>query len=216
MAFQDVGPHSLEPSKETTLSEPNAAVLAAAQNTPKVVNEDGLAKLRAGVAKVRELEAVKADLEERLKDVNIELWDQYHKHLPDLMDAAGVPKITIEAEGNMPRVEAEAQFFYKAGILADWPDEQRAAAFSWLDKNGHGDLIKTQAIVEFNREDRPAAVQFIREQRAAGKNVTAKEAVHHGTLTSWLREQVEKHKTTPPLDIIGGQVGRIVKLKQKD
>jgi hypothetical protein len=54
---------------------------------------------------------------------------------------------------------------------------------------------------------------------AAGKNspvlpgVTAKENVPWNTLTAWLKEQVEKGNT-PPLDTIGGEVGRIVKLKE--
>ena len=35
-----------------------------------------------------------------------------------------------------------------------------------------------------------------------------------GTLTSWVKEQIEAGKPTPPLDVIGATVGQHVKIKK--
>lgn len=193
---------------------PPAELLRAAQNTPlPQASEDKLQKLRKAVAEVRDLEKVKADQEEALKATNVALYEQYFKHLPDLLDGVGVPSIELAPEGNMPGVVAKVEPYYKANISADWEPEKRQDAFTWLDTNGHGDLIKTEVIVSFNRDMRGDALKFAEEQRAAGYSVTTKENVPWATLTSWLKEMVEKHKIMPPLETLGATVGRVVKLK---
>lgn len=180
------------------------------------VRQDKLDKLREGVKLVRDLEAEKEDLAARLKEINIKLEASYYKDLPDLLDEAGVTAIELPAEGNQPAVKAEAKPFYRANIPANWPQPQRSAAFAWLDDNGHGDLIKQTVEVAFARGERDLAHDFLKEVNDRGLNVEFAEGVHSATLTAWLREQVEKVGITPPLDIIGGTVGRIVKLKAKD
>lgn len=189
------------------------AVLAAAQASPQKVNADKLAELRAMVSKVRDLEAAKNDLETRLKETNIELQEYYFKSLPDLMDQARVPEITIAAEGNYPAVKATALAFYRANIPADWPAEKRAEAFAYLDERGDGDLIKTAVTVQYSREERAEAQQFAAELRRQGLQPTLEENVHWATLTSWLKETVEKHSEIPDLEKIGGMVGRQVRLR---
>jgi hypothetical protein len=195
---------------------PNAAVLAAAMAQPAKANTDRLAALRAKVAEARDQEAQKADLEERLTAINISLQDLYYKALPDLLDEVGVPKITLAAEGNMPEVTAEAKPFYRANIASGWPDEQRKAAFAYLDELNSGDIIKTQVGVQFGRDQRDDAIAFADQLAKGGMTPILKEEVPHSTLTAWLKEQVEKHNFTPDLDKIGGTVGRVVKLKSKD
>jgi len=178
---------------------------------------DRLAQLRDLVAEARDLERRKAQLQEELSDVNKQLTGEggmYFKKLPDLMGEVGVSVVTLEADGNNPAVEAKAGPYYACNIAVGWPEEKRKAAFEWLDTNGHGDLIKTEVTVQFRREDRNDAVRFLELARAFG-TPEIKEAVHHGTMTAWLREQVEQHQYIPPLDLIGGAVGRSVKLKEK-
>jgi hypothetical protein len=138
----------------------------------------------------------------------------YFKRLPDLMGELGINVVSLEADGNVPAVEAKAAPFYAANIAVGWPEEKRRAAFDWLDGNGHGDLIKTEVTVSFRREDRDEAVKFLKVAKDYGRP-EIKEAVHHGTLTAWLREQVEDQHYIPPLDVLGGTVARSVKLKVK-
>ena len=191
--------------------------LLAEMNTPSKVEDDRLLSLRAAVAIVRDMEADKADLEARLKATNIALQVQYFKTLPDLMDSIGVSKLVLQPEGNHPAVTAEAKPFYRANISAEWPPEQQAKGFAYLTEEGAGDLIKTQVTVSFNRDAREDALKFAEavNQNFAGA-VQVKESVPWATLTSWLKEQVEKFGRVPELEPIGGQVGRIVKLKSTE
>lgn len=194
-----------------------AALRQAIEDSPHTISADRLKRLRDLVAQTRDLEKRKSDLEEQLKEVSKQLSGEegmYFHKLPDLMSELGVSVMTLEAEGNMPAVEAKAGPFYAANIAAGWPEEKRTAAFKWLDKNGHGDLIKTEVSVRFNREDRGRARAFAKLAKTYG-SPEIHEAVAWNTLTAWLREQVEDKGYVPPLDIIGGSVGRSVKLKTK-
>jgi len=187
----------------------------AARERPPQISQDSLRRLRELVADARDLEQRKKQLEEQLKEVSRKLNGDdglYFKKLPDMMDEIGVQVITLAAEGNMPAVTASVGPFYAANIGVKWPDQRREAALAWLDDNGHGDLIKTEVTLSFKREDREAARAFVTEARKYGTPVI-EETVHHGTLTAWLREQVEEIGYVPPLDIIGGTVARSVKLK---
>src|ERR1700742_2219663 len=183
--------------------QPPAALIAAAKENPQKANQDSLQRLREAVANVRDMEMRKANAEETLKKINIELQNQYFKELPDLMTEVGVSELTISAEGNMPAYKAKSEPYYKGVIQEGWPEEQKQAAFDWLDDNGHGDLIKTQVTVSFPREQRAAAVKFAKQVEKAGMNASVGQTVHWGTLTAWLKEMIEKHKTIPPLETLG-------------
>ena len=196
------------------MSGPPAEVLEAMEAAPpSAPAEDKLTRLRGAVAYVRDLEALKADLENRLKETNIELNRQYTKVLPDLFDEVGIERITLPAEGNNPPVEARASNFYRANIAAEWPEDKRTVGFRYLEAQDAGDLIKTVITLPFNREDHAKAKSFAQELRAKGFTPTVAETVQWNTLTSWLKDRVENHKSLPDLEKIGGTVGRIVRLK---
>lgn len=174
---------------------------------------DKLDDLRKHVALARDIEMSISDLEEQLADKRRRLQELYSKTLPDMMDAAGVAHIAIPAEGNYPGFDAKVAPFYAAGVPVSWPAEKRVAAFAWLQNNGHGDLIKTEVQLKFQRDQRAEAIKVATALEAQGLHPEVKESVHSGTLTAWLREQVEGGNPLPPLDIIGGTVGRTVRLK---
>lgn len=190
-----------------------------ASETKEQASETSLTALREGVAKFRDLQAAKSDLEERLKAVNIEINELEFGKLVDLMDAARVPSITIEAEGNLPQMRVEIKPYYHANISADWPEEKRRAAFGFLDKDGSGDLIKTEVTTAFARDQREAALKYLDKLREEGMNASAKEAVAWNTLTAWVKEQIEKkNRTFTPeeLEALGAKVGRVAKIKPLD
>jgi len=194
--------------------QPPAALLAAAAERPEALpSEDRLLALRAKVAEARDLEQDKADLEQRLKDTNIALQKLYFKDLPDMFDELGIPLIELAPEGNHPGVKAKAEPYYRANIAADWDEPRRQAAFGYLVDSGNGDLIKTEVITNFPRGAHQEAMAFADSARDNGLSVTIKESIPHSTLTSWLKESVEKHGIVPPLETIGATVGRVVKLK---
>lgn len=190
-------------------------ILAAMAANPSIPNPDRLEDLRKLVARARDLELTKKELEERLEEVKSALYGReglYHKLMPEMMDDIGVAKIALAAEGNLPAVEAKTQPFYAASIPTGWPAEQRQDAFDYLDSTGHGDLIKTEVTLAFPREQRARALEFVKLAKKFG-SPDMKENVHHMTLTAWLREQVEIKRVIPDLEKIGGTIARIVKLK---
>ena len=175
---------------------------------------DKLDVLKAKLGEVRDIDREISDLVSRAESLGERRTMILTKTLPDLLDDAGVPKIEIEASGNLPAMEAKVVPYYSASIAASWPEERRAAAFKWLDESGNGDLIKTTITVQFPREDRKTALDVVAELRKKDLFVEVKDAVSQQTLTKWLKETYEDGGAKPPLDVIGGSVGRVVKVKE--
>jgi hypothetical protein len=199
-------------------AEPSAALLA--ENEKSSSPQDKLDQLReacrAGRDDILELE----DLEGQVAAVKARIQVRIRETIPELLVLAKVPAITLEAEGNHPAYEIKLKDFYRAGISAEWEPEKQQAAFDALADLDSGDLIKTTVTLRFGRDDREKAllvVALLRDQQglAVGENFEIKQAVHQATLTKWLRERLQ-HKPplpVPPLDVIGGDVGRVAEIK---
>lgn len=244
-----------------TVKPPSSDLLAAMLAEPEPeINPDKLAVITQAIQKAFKIETYKKRLEDLTEQSNSHLKNLYHRVLPDLMDEAQIPKLTVQVDDELGKVEAKADAYYRANIPADWPEEDREKAFDWLAENGHGDLIKVEVAVAFPREKFAEAMtlqaalrgphliltgaaldNFRADTRSAaadqlsdeGKDddgeifsdghpaVSLKKNIPWATLTSWLKEQYGlfadgKIAATPPLDILGATVGRIVKLKPKD
>jgi hypothetical protein len=201
-------------SPDTNSGPPEALrrLLTEDRSTPSA---DRLQRLRDAVSGARAMESEKADLEARLKETNIALYNLYMKDLPDLFDEVGVDSISLPPEGNYPGVIATASPYYRANISAEWDHTKRTEGFAYLEGMDAKDLIKTIVTVPFNREDRARAQELVMKLQAMGYLPIVAESVHNMTLTAWLKEQVEVKHKLPDLDKIGGTVGRIVKLKDQ-
>ncbi len=200
------------------MNEPSAAVLRRSSASKAKPDQDKLDKLQEAASEVRDLEATLKDLIERQKEIEAKVFTLYHETLPTLMDLAGVDRIGLPASGNLPAMDAYLCPFYRASIAASWPEEQRKAAFNFLESKGHGDLIKTAVSIAFPREERKQAVELAETLAEQGLAPQVNEMVHHGTLTSWLKEQIEERNqsfTQSELEALGASVGRIVNLKER-
>jgi hypothetical protein len=196
------------------LAKKMSAALAAAM-TPIQPTQDKLEALRNAVRRQRDLQLEIRELQQLLSDKNKALSDMEMRELPDLFYAAGVDSVGITAEGNLPAYDATMRPFYHANIKADWPDEQKSDAFKWLDKEGHGDLIKTMIKVELGRGERKQAIKLEKALQEMGIDYSSELGVPWNTLTAFVKEQIEKHQTVPPLDLLGASVGTVVKLKER-
>lgn len=175
--------------------------------------EDKLDKVRDGVRRMRDLRARRADLEEQVAETGRLLYELEFSELPSLFDEARVTNIGLEPEGNQPGVVAKVAPYYKANIAADWSEEKKSAAFEWLDKNGHGGLIKTIISVELPRGSRGLAKQVKSALKKLRVPYTENPGVPWNTLTAFVREQIEGGNTVP-LDTLGATVGRVVKITE--
>lgn len=193
---------------------PELAALAAEEVAP----QDRLVLLRTKVARVRDLRAAVADMEERTKAANKELDDLRFRELPDLFQEVGVARLGLDPDGNLPAYDAELKDHFKANIVADWPPEQREAGFAVLEAHGAEDLIKNTIVVELGRGENVTAEDICRFLGERGIPFTQGRAVSWNTLTSWLKEQVKKYNRTfsaAELDAIGGRVGKVVEAKPR-
>lgn len=176
------------------------------------VPADKLEALQAKAAEMRDLEKEIEDLQATIEEKAKQVWVIAHEELPSLMMDAGVDRIGLPPTGNLPGYDAKMTPFYRANIAASWDQDKRSKAFQYLESIGAGDLIKTEIGVALPREKREEAKQLM--VQLASFSPSVKEAVHPGTLTSWLKEQLQDGQSVD-LEIIGGETGTTVKLKPR-
>lgn len=194
---------------------PSAALARKIKTEKPVVPEDKLELVREQLRRSRDTELEMSELASRLKVKSEEQNKRVFEELPALFQEIGIDRLGIEADGNLPAYDATLTPYYKANISGEWPPEQQDAAFDWLEKEGHGDLVKNKFVVQLGRDDEEKALRLRALLEEAGFEFENKRAVPWNTLTSFVKEQVEKHNTTPPLDLLGATVGKIVKLKPR-
>jgi|KBSSwiStaDraftv2_1062776.scaffolds.fasta_scaffold07344_2 hypothetical protein len=183
-------------------------------STQKVINEDSLERAKTAVRAVRDLQAQISSAEEALSAMKRELYKKIREELPDLFFEVGIDKVGIPAEGNMPAYDATLKPFAKAVIAAGWDEERKAQAFEYLEANGASSLIKNKIEIQLDRGDFELATKLRGVLESMNVDYESEMSVQWNTLTSWLKERIRQHKT-PPLDIIGGDVGQIVELKER-
>ena len=176
---------------------------------------DQLQALRAKAQELRTLQLTIADTEERLDQMRSQLKQLQFTTLPDMMDVVGVDHIGLPAQDNLPACDLVLSPYYRANVAASWTEERRTRAFAALTEANAGDLIATEIKLTLPR-GQPGLTQKVLSTLVTkfGLTAIAYQAVHHGTLTAWVREQFESHRPLPPLDLIGASIGRIAELKE--
>jgi hypothetical protein len=194
-----------------TEAEDDPVAALAAEDAPRA-SEDLIEEIKrmAGVARGQEKAVSLLSL--KLTEAKRQLDHTITRTLPELMDKAGIPSVTIDDGHGVYTVSVRTS--YNANIAATWDNERRKAAFDWLDNNGHGSLIKTEVVTNFPRDERDEVANFIGYLDREGHSYLKREGVHAGTLSSWLREMITSGHT-PPLDVIGGYVERVAKIKEE-
>lgn len=139
---------------------------------------EGLAEL---VTQQLSLEDRIANGEALLKKLKGELEVLSTKTIPDKMDQLGMRSLTLT---NGRRVEIKP--FYSCKVLS--PD-----AYVWLDKHGHGGIIKTTVERKFSRDQRKEAVEFAHDH----PEFSLVESIHHQTLTAFTKEIYTKNESLP-------------------
>lgn len=202
-------------TKKNQPAGPSAALVARMQADKTATPEDRLEGIRSHLRIARDTAKEILDTEARLKTLKEEQVTRLQKDLPDLFDEANIDKLGLPAEGNLPAYDCKLDPYYHASISADWPEEKRTLAFDYLAGAGAEDLVKSLIIIALPRGERKTAKKVEAGLEKAGVPYVTKLDVPWNTLTAWVKEQVEKNKTLPKLDLIGATVGRVVKLKER-
>ena len=144
--------------------------------------------------------------EEKLKQLKSTETTLSEQTIPDLMHRAGIASIKLD-DGT----KVEVKPFYSAKI----PISRTEEAFTWLRDNGHGDLIKNNVMVTFQRKQDNEAKSLVAELRDKGHNVKQAEKVEPMTLKAFVKEQIQDGKNVP-VDLFGVYVASKTKITTKE
>ena len=129
--------------------------------------------------------------EERLKELKVEIREIEEKELPDAMASCN----------NMTRFDLAdgSQISVKDDLFCSIPEDKRAGALTWLEKNGHSELIKHDVKVSFAKGEYDEADKLIKVLNKNFKNIPydEKSSVHAGTLKAFAKERYGLGETLP-------------------
>lgn len=101
--------------------------------------------------------------------------------IPTLMEACGVTEYATTTGLKLKIKKLVRASISKANL---------AKAVAWLDKHGHGGLVKRKVFLDFTREQEAEAKKLEASLRKRGfENVSTTHTVHAGTLAAWVRER---------------------------
>ncbi len=157
-------------------------------DAPKEVTDAQMGTLAKAVNRFLEKEKAVIDATEALKVLTAEWRKIGEMDIPELMDNLGWETITLKS-GQKVAV--------KDAVQCAIPAAARPEAHAWLEKNGHGDLIKIAVTVKFARGERTKAEKIVRVMTKAGCAPSMAESVHAGTLKAWARVELENGRKLP-------------------
>jgi hypothetical protein len=163
--------------------------------------------MQALAAEVNDIDTRIAKNQARIDELNERRLAIVAGELIDMMDRAHVQLLQVGGR------KFKAEPYYKAVI----PTEDPEPGLDWLEENDAGDLVKNEVVAFFPRgaEEEAKLAADLLKKRFQMADVSRKRTVHWMTLTKWLKEMHQSsdiNKIMPPLDIIGGIIGRIVKI----
>lgn len=139
---------------------------------------------------VEKAAAAEADFNEKKRAVV-----RYQEHLiPEAMHAAGMQEFTTSA-GYKVKI--------KSDVRASIPVARQPEAFAWLEKNGHGGLIKRTVEVSFAMGQEEDAKKLEEELRNRELSVGSDRRVESSSLKALIRRLLEDKKTQIPMDLLG-------------
>ena len=155
----------------------------AEENTPQYLQT----RIANYVKEVRQIESSIGELEGQISQLKAQKGELEMKKIPDALLEAGLSEITT-----LDGLKVTTQLY--VGAI---PAEKKAEAFAWLDREGHGSIIKRQVSVQFDKGSTEAAKRAEEAIVQLGLNPKTTLDVHYQTFKSFAKEQVNKGKTLP-------------------
>jgi hypothetical protein len=162
------------------------------EDSPDNATIDSHDKLKYLTTLIEKLGSKKTELkeaEEVVERITEEIRHLSGVVIPGIFDELGVKKITLQ-NGKEVKIHSE----WVGSISKD----NSLAAYSWLEDNGHGSIIKKTIDIGLKKGESETAKK-IREWLIHEKIFSFKEgsSVHHSTLKSFINEQKEKGSDLP-------------------
>jgi hypothetical protein len=170
--------------------------------------EVDLTTIKKAATELRDAYLRKTDLETQVKEIQSQIFNIERKELPDLFSLAKISSVTVEADGNHPAFVAERGTVYIAKI----PDDHRMEAFDWFEKQGHGDLVKSDIHITFGMHEHNERLKVMKLLSDHGVQYYTNESVHHQTLKAFVKREVQAGRIVPH-DLLGIYIFDEVKIK---
>ena len=160
------------------------------------------AELEEIVTLARRLIAQRAlveDLENALSAQKELLRQTEQEDLPQAMKEAQLSEFTLDSG---ERITIKDDFAIQLS------NDMKPKAWDWLERNGYGAMIKTKVVVEFGKEELPAAQKLLAEMTKRKLNCGLTRDVHFQTLKAFINERTRTRKEDKtvkpvPLDLFG-------------
>jgi hypothetical protein len=169
---------------------------------------DSLERLATLVRQQGELERAIAVAEDALDDLKSRHRRVSEEDVPGLLDEVGLSDVRL-ADGTKVSIKETL----RASVAAD--GKYTPFILGWLDREGHGDLVKNDVIVSFGRGEDAAAVALVAALTERGLAPARKKTVNNQSFTALLRELMEAGEEVP-LDEMGVAVQRRSVLKRSE
>ena len=161
------------------------------QEKKKLRTDSGLEVVTAIGNKLLDKKKKLEEEELRLKGLKAEILEIEQKELPDAMTACGNLKSFTLKDGSEIKIKDE--------IFCSIPVDKKAAAFKWLEENGHSELIKHDVKVSFPKGKYDQADKLIDVLSKNFKDIPYEEKtdVHAQTLKAFAKDQYKLGQTLP-------------------
>lgn len=110
--------------------------------------------------------------------------------LPEAMQAVGMEKFTL-ADGSEIELKKDVETSFVASARDD------GTAFAWLEKHGHGGIIKHAVTCAFGRDEGNEAHRLTEVLESNDFNYNEERGVHPQTLAAWGRQEAREGRTPP-------------------
>lgn len=144
-----------------------------------------------------------AELEKMLEAEQDHLKRLEEVELPSFMEEVGLSSFSL------PTGE---KITIKNIVKASIPKAKREEACQWLTENGFGDLIKSELVLLFGKEELQKAQDLKNQLQSMGLKPVLEQGVHHTTLSAFVKEQLEQG-VFMPADLLGIYTGKKALLK---
>lgn len=203
----------MAPRKKKTSAKPESEDMASmlmedadgSKTAESVGSIQALGRLSELCKKQMSIEDDISDAEEKIKKLKKELADYRDNKIPDLFDELGMSNFTL-TDGTGITVER--------GFVGNITAKTQAAAFKWLKKKGHADIIKHDFTVKLKSGEDESAKELREELKLLGLTYAEKSSVHPQTLKAFVNEQMDKG-TDIPQDAFNIFPIRKAKIKRK-
>lgn len=152
-------------------------------------SDEAFAELNALVEEQTAAAAQVAAAENLLKAATARYRDVSEKKLPELME-----RLDLETFTTSTGMKIEV----KESVRASISEETARRAYTWLEEQGEGGIIKNTVKIEFSRNEDARANEFVKELLGRGNfDVQNKKSVNFQTLCKFVRDRLAAGQDVP-------------------